>query len=180
MAHLMPAASDFGSDGAVAGGGAFELGLGGIFAGEVAEFLVVGSAEGLDAGLVAAFDDPLEVIHPAGGCGLVGLMALCAWSGRTVTAVERPLSFNTRPMRLKWAGSLTSKSGFPRRHSRRFEFFDDGEILFGHVTGPEQEVEADFHCKRCASVGREREVISGGLRLTKSLKCWPRLGPIAG
>jgi hypothetical protein len=25
------------------------------------------------------------------------------------------------------------------------EFFDDGEIFLGHVTGPEQQVEANFH-----------------------------------
>jgi hypothetical protein len=55
----------FGSDGAVDGGGPFELGLRGVFAGELAEYLVVGATKGLDAGVVTALDDAFEVIDSA-------------------------------------------------------------------------------------------------------------------
>ena len=61
---------DFGQF-AVALGGMGALGVGGGVAGEIAEFLVVGAADVLDAGLVPAFDDPLQMIDSGAAVGFV-------------------------------------------------------------------------------------------------------------
>ena len=142
-------ASGFGnrSDGAVDAGCAVEFGFGGVGAGELAEDLIVGAAEGWHAGVVGAVEDALEVVDGAlaiGGVGADGVVGFVGEDGdgggfKAVVLEDLADVFEV-------VGAADVEDGdFDTVVASGFEFFDDGKVFFGHMTGPEEEVKSDFH-----------------------------------
>jgi hypothetical protein len=127
--------------------GAFEFGFGGVSAGELAEDLIVGAAEGLHAGVVGAVEDTLEVVDGALAIGGVGADGVVGFVGEDGDGGGfEAVVFEDLADVFEVLGAADVEDGdFDTVVAGGFEFFDNGKVFFGHVTGPEEEVKSDFH-----------------------------------
>ena len=126
---------------------ACEFGLGGEGSGELTEHLIVGAAESLDARIVGAFEDALEVINGSLAVGCVGADGVVGFIGQDGDGGGfEPAVFEELSNAFEMIGVAHIEDG--NLHAVitcGFEFFDGGIGVLGDVTGPEQQVESNFN-----------------------------------
>ena len=128
-------------------GGTFEFGFGGVSAGELAEDLIVGATKSLHASVVSAIDDTVQVVDGTLAAGSVradGVVRFVREDGDS--GGFEAVVFEQLTNRFEVGRVTDVEDGdFNAVVAGGLEFFDDSKIVFGHVTGPEEEVESDFH-----------------------------------
>jgi hypothetical protein len=101
----------------------------------------------LDAGVVGAVEDALEVVDGTlaiGGVGADGVMGFVGENGDG--GGFEAVVFEDLADVFEVLGAADVEDGdFDTVVADGFEFFDDGKVFFGHMTGPEEEVKSDFH-----------------------------------
>ena len=128
-------------------GGVGEFGLRGEGTSEIAQHLVVGTAEEFDAGSVAAIDDFFQVIQGSltvGGDGADGVVLFIRANGDGGGFEAIVLQGFTNFLEV--AGVAVVEDGNLRAIvADGFEFGKERELRLNKVSRPEEEIEADFH-----------------------------------
>ena len=134
-------------DGAVHLGGVVQFGLGRVPPGELAQHLVVGTAQGLHAGLVRAVEHRFRWSIAPWRFFASGEIALCASSGSTVTAVhcEAVVLDHLAHLREVRRIAHVEDRNLHAVVAHGLELGEKVKVIFGHVTGPEEQIESNFH-----------------------------------
>lgn len=124
-----------------------EFGFGGEGTGKLTEHLVIRATQSLHTGIVGAFDDAFQMID--------GSLTIC--SNRTDRVVRfvrkhgdsgalKAVVFEhlTDAFEMRWIADIKNRN-LDAVVTGLLEFFDDGVVRLGDVTGIKQEIEADFH-----------------------------------